>query len=563
LAVAALLAGTAAADDRNFLRQLNAPPNLIFILDTSGSMIGTPEEPYGAARAAFPFAMVPGGADDPYSRMGIAKRVLKDFLEDVDANYVLAGYAQGRPPDPEFPVPRKHWVYEAIGVNDGGTHRSDRFHLMEKGYAYRFGWTESFSGIILNNPANILKSRMIGYNPYFDPGDLGTYPVEDRYGPESARDVDPGRPFDLLPMYLGFTCFMDDMGTPADDSDDVQRCADRVFPFYDSGNNWPDGSAVVEMWYYGNPVTGRFDNCTPWKTPTAVQPDDGCEVSWFDNTGTIPGYIGRKVEFARRVRLEIPEYNPSTGEPNHPLGIYDPDGVPMNDNEVPIGNQQVPDLGGDDYDLDGVDDLDYDENPTSDWVLYVDSVEQLKARDAGTVETPTFTPTDTPTDTPTSTPTPTPFVDCGLFNIVDDLDRSTSNMSRINLEVKNLTGYDAYLVQTFINWADTEAQSNNPRIYRLRFDGACDDYYWYNVDFFDSPAIVEPPYPGAGGGRCVDAEMLIEATRTGDQDWDAYLRPGESWVGQTCVNLTFYFPALSSYCAVSTAPSAIAPSPTP
>ena len=45
-------------------------------------------------------------------------------------------------------------------------------------------------------------------------------PVEDRYGPESARDVDPGRPFDLLPMYLGFTCFMDDMGTPADDSDD-------------------------------------------------------------------------------------------------------------------------------------------------------------------------------------------------------------------------------------------------------------------------------------------------------------------------------------------------------
>ena len=106
LAVAALLAGTAVADDRNFLRQLNAPPNLIFILDTSGSMIGTPEEPYGAARAAFPFAMVPGGGDDPYSRMGIAKSVLKDFLEDVDANYVLAGYDQGRPPDPEFPVPR-------------------------------------------------------------------------------------------------------------------------------------------------------------------------------------------------------------------------------------------------------------------------------------------------------------------------------------------------------------------------------------------------------------------------------------------------------------------------
>ena len=35
LAVAALLAATAVADDRNFLRQLNAPPNLIFVLDTS------------------------------------------------------------------------------------------------------------------------------------------------------------------------------------------------------------------------------------------------------------------------------------------------------------------------------------------------------------------------------------------------------------------------------------------------------------------------------------------------------------------------------------------------
>ncbi len=572
LAVAVLMAGTAAADDRNFLRQLNAPPNLIFILDTSGSMIGTPEEPYGAARAAFPFAMVPGGGDDPYSRMGIAKRVLKDFLEDVDANYVLAGYAQGRPPDPEFPVPRKHWTYEGIGVEDSGSYRSDRFHLMEKGYAYRFGWTESFSGIILNNPANILKSRMIGYNPYFKPNDLVTYPVEDRYGPESARDVDPGRPFDLLPMYLGFTCFMDDMGTPADDSDDVQRCADRVFPFYDSGMNWPDGSAVVEMWHYGNPATNRFDACEPWKTPTALQPDDGCEVTWFDNTGTIPGFFGRKVEFKRRVRLEIPEFNPDTGEPNHPLGIEDPDGVTMSGDEVPIGNQAVADLGNEDYDLDSQNDPDYDDNPVSDWILYVDSVEQLAVRDAGPVETPTYTPTDTPTDTPTRTPTPTPFVDCGLLNVVDDLDRMTYDMGRINMEVKNLTGYDAYLVETFINWADTESRGYNPRINYLRFDGACDDTYWRD-DFSSSPAVaprpsdVTPPlYRPNGGGDCYDADMVIESWRTGDQDWDAYLYSGDAWVGQTCVNLTFYFPAMDTYCAVSDCTvsySLSTPTPTP
>jgi hypothetical protein len=149
-------------------------------------------------------------------------------------------------------------------------------------------------------------------------------------------------------------------------------------------------------------------------------------------------------------------------------------------------------------------------------------------RDAGTVETPTFTPTDTPTDTPTVTPTPTPWLDCGLLLLVDDLDRYTSDMGRINLEVKNLTGSDAHLSQTFIDWADTESQSNNPRINYLRFDGACDDTYW-RTDFTNSPAIVTPPYrPIQGGGDCYDSDMVIEGTRTGDQDWDAYLYGGPS-----------------------------------
>jgi len=97
LVLAALLAGTAVADDRDFLRKLSAPPNLIFILDTSGSMVGSPEEPGYQMNSTVPYGMVPGGGDDYYSRMGIAKRVLKEFLADVtDANYVLAGYAQER-----------------------------------------------------------------------------------------------------------------------------------------------------------------------------------------------------------------------------------------------------------------------------------------------------------------------------------------------------------------------------------------------------------------------------------------------------------------------------------
>jgi hypothetical protein len=528
LAFAALLVGTAAADDRNFLRQLSAPPNLIFILDTSGSMVGTPEVPGTIKNAAVPYGMVPGGGDDPYSRMGIAKRVLREFLEDVDANYVLAGYAQGRPAAPADPVPRKHWMY---------------------------------SGILLDNPADILQSEMIGYTPYFDPTIAAADPtrIEDRYGPTSAWDVDNNLAYDLMPMYLGFTCFNDDMGTPADTLDDVTRCAEKIFPFYDTGMNWPDGSAVVDMWYYGNSSTGRFDNCTPWKTTTADQPDDGCLTTWFDNTGIIDGFLGRRVEFKRRVRLEVPEVNPADGSlSNHPLGVEDPDGVPMTGDEVPIGNQLVTDLGAEDYDMDSdtADDTDYDENTNYDWIMYVDSVEQLAMRDAGAVTTPTFTPTDTPTETPTFTPTPTPNpLDCSLFTLDDDLDRSSSRKDRINLEVDNRTGFDAYLVSTFIDWADTEAQSTNPYINYLRFDGECDDQYWHN-NISSSPAIITPPYadpsPPGGNSDCLDSVVAIYGTRIGDQDWDAYLNTGQSWIGDICVQLDFYFPdAGGGYCTIS------------
>jgi hypothetical protein len=566
LAVAALLVGTAAADDRNFLRQLNAPPNLIFVLDTSGSMVGTPEQPGTMKNTAVPYAMVPGGGDDPYSRMGIAKRVLQAFLEDVDANYVLAGYAQGRPAAPADPVPRKHWIYEGIGVLDSGSYRRDHFGLMEQNYAYRIGWTESFSGILLNNPADILQSEMIGYTPYFDPTIAAADPtrVEDRYGPTSAWDVDNNRAYDLMPMYLGFTCFEDDMGTPADASDDVTRCADKIFPFYDTGMNWPDGSAVVDMWHYGNPSTQRFDNCTPWRTPTADQPDDGCLTTWFDNTGTIDGYAGRMVEIKRRVRLEIPDVNPTDSSlSNHPLGIEDPDGVPMTGDEVPIGNQLVADLGAEDYDMDGdtSDDLDYDDDTNYDWIMYVDSVEQLAMRDAGPVTTPTFTPTDTPTETPTFTPTPTPNpLDCSLFSLDDPLHRQSWRAWALNLEVDNDTGFDAFLVSTFIDWSDTEAQSSSPYIDWLRFDGDCDDQYWHG-NFHSSPAIAVPPY---SSGDCTDFEVRVRADQTGDQDWDAYLNSGTSWVGDICVQLDFYFPdAGGGYCTIADCVSYSLSTPTP
>ena len=41
LAAVVLCATWSGADDRDFLRTRAAPPNLMFILDTSGSMVGT------------------------------------------------------------------------------------------------------------------------------------------------------------------------------------------------------------------------------------------------------------------------------------------------------------------------------------------------------------------------------------------------------------------------------------------------------------------------------------------------------------------------------------------
>ena len=82
LVAALAVASAAAAEDRDFLRQVSAAPNLIFILDTSSSMASSPEVTVaGDPPVATPIdgalvaaANVPGGADDPYSRMGIAKR---------------------------------------------------------------------------------------------------------------------------------------------------------------------------------------------------------------------------------------------------------------------------------------------------------------------------------------------------------------------------------------------------------------------------------------------------------------------------------------------------------
>jgi hypothetical protein len=122
-------------------------------------------------------------------------------------------------------------------------------------------------------------------------------------------------------------------------------------------------------------------------------------------------------------------------------------------------------------------------------------------------------------------------------------------MGRINMEVDNLTPYDAYLIETQIQWADTEAQLSDPYINYLRFDGNCQDQYWHD-DITVHPSIVVPPY-SAGNSDCTDAEVRI-ASGDLNNDWDAYLNTGTAWVGETCVFLTFQFPgSFNDTCTVS------------
>jgi len=538
LALVVCLAGQVAADDRNFLRERAAPPNIIFILDTSGSMVGSPEAPGEILSARRNYGMVPGAGDDPYSRMGIAKRVLRGFLTDVtDANFALSGYAQALPGSGQG-VPTKHWVYEAVG--------QDNFRMIEPTYAYRLGYNETFAGQLIDNPADILKDALIGYNPYFDPD---TSAVPTRFGPIRAYDADNTLPYDLMPVYFG-TCFLDDKGTDDGGADDEMVCADRVFPFFSSGVRDGLGDLIPEAWAY------RFTRCVPYIVPTATNPDDGCVSSWNEISGV------EVIQRLRRVRLEVPVTNPS-GDQNHPLGIDS-----LGD---PIGNEQVADLGDEDYDLDGSVDPDYDEDNANDWILYVDSVEQQNFRicrlpEALATWTPTSTPTSTPTDTPTSTPTqtdtptdtptstPTPTNTAsptatpvpGCFELVIDPVRWDFGDDWLAADVhnNNTNGFTANLITTEVVWMATPP---GQKLRNLYFQSV--GYYWTGTQ---SPTSFSFASPAPGPPLPANTQYLWAANFSGAP---------KPFTGEYTVTLTFDFDG--NFCVISQNMNLATPTPTP
>jgi len=403
VAVAAVLVccGPAEADDKALLRERAEPPNLLIILDTSGSMAGSleaisldPNDPNGDVDPNDPsydaygseMAMLPGAGDDPRSRMLGAKVVLRSFLTGLDpgtANFALAGYAQQ-----VNSIETKHWTYESRA--------GDRFSLVEPSYAYRVGFNNDLAGEPLINPSDLAKDRLIGYQLYHS----GSTEPLSRYGPSTAQDFDPSLTKDTLPIYFGQHLLLD----PNDPNDDVY--VDGVFPAYGSGS-------ADEQWAYS------FDFCDPadhpdnddwanaatgWQSWDAANKENACKPFWMWPKVGEPTKV---YQFARRTHLEMVSGNFPRSLPN---STADPD-----DPTAYTGNTWGADSGGEDYNLDGTDDADLDGTSAGDWIMYVDLIEERKRRECDIASllptwtpTPSPTPTPTPTNTPTPTPTPTP-----------------------------------------------------------------------------------------------------------------------------------------------------------
>jgi len=404
VAIVALCAATAGADDRDFLRERAAKPNILILLDTSTSMIGTSEVDtdftLGEASVNINYGMLPGGGDDPRSRMGIAKEVLRTFLQNVtDANFALAGYQYSLPEvsgSPTNPFPAKQWTYQAMA--------SDRFGFLEQGYAYRVGWAqrtllEPTAPNPWINPSDFSASMVFGYNPYFDPDPLSANYVAAgrRYGPILAPELHPGNPYDLLPIYFMRNCETTDIAS------DGQTCGLRVFPYYTSLDLF--GGTVQNQW------TSSFVNCTPTAIPVgSASTDDGCRGNWVDDN-----LNGTVTQWVRRAHLEVPAT--VSGSANHPIGEDTSGNMSGN---LQVADPNISPGPVEDYNLDGAADADYDRSETFDWLMRVNLVEERQSRvclqpepSPTPTNTPTVTntPTHTPTQTPTNTPTPIP-ADC-------------------------------------------------------------------------------------------------------------------------------------------------------
>ena len=101
-----LLALPASADDKDLLRRITAPPNMMIVFGNSQ----TTEQPIAGATSAWD-----GDADSPASKMGAAKVVVRQFVNDNHTafNIGLTTFAHN-PNVGSITITGKHWLYAPL-----------------------------------------------------------------------------------------------------------------------------------------------------------------------------------------------------------------------------------------------------------------------------------------------------------------------------------------------------------------------------------------------------------------------------------------------------------------
>lgn len=118
LGLAVMIARPAAADDKDFLRPVgdSVPPNLLIVFGNSQ----TTTQPISFLNPSI-YSTFDGDGDSPGSKLGSAKRVVKQFVADHHLEYNIGLTSFSRPPNlGSTDINRKHWVYEALDIDFPG-----------------------------------------------------------------------------------------------------------------------------------------------------------------------------------------------------------------------------------------------------------------------------------------------------------------------------------------------------------------------------------------------------------------------------------------------------------
>lgn len=110
--ISALPAG---ADDKDFLRPVGdkVPPNLLIVFGNSQTMT----QPISFLNPTI-YSTFDGDADSPGSKLGAAKKVIRQFITEHSSEYNIGLTGFSRPPNlGSTDINRKHWIYEALDTD--------------------------------------------------------------------------------------------------------------------------------------------------------------------------------------------------------------------------------------------------------------------------------------------------------------------------------------------------------------------------------------------------------------------------------------------------------------